>query len=107
MEMARVLEKNPENKICSQMHEVFDLNKAYVVWDINIELNKFHITKANMLKANLKSMKFRPNLLIKNPKHAVFYERYLFFLVFKIPWNFSKIPQKGILPSFFFTFSIN
>jgi hypothetical protein len=29
--MVRGLKKNPKNKICSQMYEVFDLNEAYVV----------------------------------------------------------------------------
>jgi hypothetical protein len=31
MEMVRVLKNNPENKIYSQMYEVFDLNEVYVV----------------------------------------------------------------------------
>jgi hypothetical protein len=31
IEMIGVLKKNPKNKICSQMYEVFDLNEAYVV----------------------------------------------------------------------------
>jgi hypothetical protein len=30
MEMVRISKKNPKNKICSQMYEVFDLNEAYV-----------------------------------------------------------------------------
>jgi hypothetical protein len=29
--MVRALKKNPENKIGSQMYEVFDLNEAYLV----------------------------------------------------------------------------
>jgi hypothetical protein len=49
MEMVWVLKKKPENKICSQMYEVFDLNEAYVVWKITIELNKSHTEKKEYL----------------------------------------------------------
>jgi hypothetical protein len=48
--MVRVLKKNPENKICSQRYEAFDLNEAYVVWKITIELNKAHEIEANKSK---------------------------------------------------------
>jgi hypothetical protein len=33
------------------MYEVFDLNKAYVVWKITIELNKSHKIEANKSKS--------------------------------------------------------
>jgi hypothetical protein len=45
-----VLKKNPENITCSQMYEVFDLNAAYVVRKITIELNKSHEIEANKNK---------------------------------------------------------
>jgi hypothetical protein len=48
--MVRVLKKNLENKICSQMYEVFHLIEAYVVWKITIELNKSHEMEANKNK---------------------------------------------------------
>jgi hypothetical protein len=48
--MVKVLKKNSENKICSQICEVFDLNEANVVWKITIEVNKSHALKANKIK---------------------------------------------------------
>jgi hypothetical protein len=48
--MVRVFKKYPENKICSQMYEVFDLNAAYVVRKITIELNISHEIEANKNK---------------------------------------------------------
>jgi hypothetical protein len=50
MEMVRSLKKNPENKIVSQIYEVFDLNEAFVVCKITIELNKSHEIEANKSK---------------------------------------------------------
>jgi hypothetical protein len=41
---------NPQNKICSRIYEVFDLNEAYVVWKMTIELIKSHEIDANKSK---------------------------------------------------------
>jgi hypothetical protein len=47
--MVRVLKKNPKNKICSQMYEVY-LNETYVVWKMTIDLNKSYKIEANKSK---------------------------------------------------------
>jgi hypothetical protein len=58
MKMVRVLKKNPENKIGSQMYEVFDLNAAYVLE--KLLLSSMNLIKSKQIKTNLKSRKFRP-----------------------------------------------
>jgi hypothetical protein len=79
--MVRVLKKNPENKFFSQMYEVFDLNEAYVVWKITIELKKTHGNEATKSKPEEHEIPSKSKSMVKNTKHAVFYDflKILFF----------------------------
>jgi hypothetical protein len=71
-------DKNCENKICSQMYEVFDLNEAYVVWKMTIELNQSHEVEGNKSKPEEQKVPSKSRYLFG----SIFW-KYYFFLMLK------------------------